>query len=259
MRIAVLGGSGVLGRLVVDVARDRGHEPVALSRRTDVDLVTGAGLEGALDGCGAAIDASNRVVLRRATAQAFFEATAKHLQAACNHAGVPHVVVVSIVGIDLMRAYGYYDGKLTQERHHLDGPVDATIVRATQFHEFPGQLMSRSTLAHRVAVVPALRVQTVAARSVAEVLVDAALGPPGRGRVADVAGPGPPAELPALAAAVLARGGSSARVLALPIVGPLRRASRAGALLPAPDARLVGPTFAEWLDGPDGPVAPPTR
>ena len=260
MRIAVLGGSGVLGRLVVDVARGRGHEPVALSRATGVDLVTGAGLDGALDGCAAAIDASNRFVARRAPARAFFEATAKHLQAACARAGVAHVVVVSIVGIDRVRAYGYYDGKLTQERHHLDGPVDATIVRATQFHEFPGQLAARSTLAGRLTLMPALRVQTVAARSVAEVLVDAALGAPQRGRAPDVAGPGPPAGLPSLAVALYARRGVRTRVLAVPLVGALRGASAEGALLAAPDARLVGPTFAEWLVGRDGPAPlAPTR
>jgi uncharacterized protein YbjT (DUF2867 family) len=253
VRIAVLGGTGVLGRLVVDVALGRGHEPVALSRTTGVDLVTGRGLDGALDGCAAAIDAANKFAVRRGPARAFFEATAKHLQAACDRAGVAHIVVVSIVGIDRVRAYGYYDAKLTQERHHLAGPVDATIVRATQFHEFPGQIAARSTLGGRVTLIPALRVQSVAARSVAEVLVDAAVGPSQRGRLPDVAGPGPPAELPALATAVLAHRGSRAKVLAVPLAGPLRRASREGALLPAPDATLVGPTFAAWLDGPDGP------
>jgi uncharacterized protein YbjT (DUF2867 family) len=259
VRIAVLGGSGVLGRLVVDVATSRGLEAVGLSRATGVDLVTGAGLDAALDGCAAAIDASNKVALRRA-ARSFFETTARHLQATCARAGVAHVVVVSIVGIDRARAYGYYEAKLTQERHHLNGPVDATIVRATQFHEFPEQLAARATLAGRVTLIPALRVQTVAARSVAEILVDAAAGAPWRGRAPDVAGPGPPAELPALATAALGRAGSAARVLAVPLVGPMRRASQDGALLPAADARLVGPTFAGWLDGPDGPArAAPTR
>jgi hypothetical protein len=30
---------------------------------------------------------------------------------------------------------------------------------------------------------------------------------------------------------------------------------RAGALLPAADGLLVGPTFEEWLAGPDGPAS----
>ena len=55
--------------------------------------------------------------------------------------------MLSIVGIDRLRSLGYYDAKCTQERHHLDGPVGATVVRATQFHEFPGQLLARASRA----------------------------------------------------------------------------------------------------------------
>ncbi len=254
MRIAVLGGSGVVGRHVVDVARSRGLDASALSRSTGVDLVSGEGLEAALHGVAVAIDVTNVATIRRGPARRFFEASAKNLQQSSARAGVGHVVVLSIVGIDRLRSLGYYDAKCTQERHHLDGPVPATVVRATQFHEFPGQVVARSTVGP-VALVPSLRVQTVAARSVAEVLVDAAVGAPARTRVADVAGPGPPAELPALAAATLARRGVGTRVLGFPLLGAPGRASKDGSLLPAPDARLVGPTFEAWLDdGEDGEV-----
>jgi hypothetical protein len=37
-------------------------------------------------------------------------------------------------------------------------------------------------------------------------------------------------------------------VIGVPLLGAPRRASRDGSLLPAPDARLVGPTFEAWLD-----------
>lgn len=248
MRIAVLGGTGVVGRHAVEVARSRGLDAVGLSRSTGVDLATGAGLDAALEGVTAAIDVTNVATIRRGPARRFFEATARHLQQASQRAGVAHVVVLSIVGIDRLRSLGYYDAKCTQERHHLDGPVPATVVRATQFHEFPGQVVARSTLGP-VALVPAMRVQTVAARSVAEVLVDAATGTPVNGRALDVAGPGPPAELPALVTATLACRGERTRVLGVPLLGAPRRASRDGSLLPAPDARLVGPTFEAWLDG----------
>jgi uncharacterized protein YbjT (DUF2867 family) len=254
VRIAVLGGSGVVGRHVVAVAMALGHEVSAPSRASGVDLVAGSGLDDALAGCAAAIDVTNVATIRRGPARAFFEATARNLQAACRRAGVAQVVVLSIVGIDRFRALGYYDAKCTQERLHLDGPVDATIVRATQFHEFPGQVVARATVAG-VALVPRLSVQTVAARAVAEVLVDHAVGTPSRGRALDVGGPGPPAALPALAAATLARRGARTRVAAVPLAGAVRRAVAEGALLPPPDARLVGPTFEAWLDGPDGPAA----
>ncbi|HEV3328703.1 MAG TPA: hypothetical protein VGZ33_04850 [Acidimicrobiales bacterium] len=247
MRIAVLGGSGVVGRHAVGVALARGLDAVALSRSTGVDVVTGAGLDAALEGVTAAIDVTNVATIRRGPSRRFFESGARSVQQAAARAGVAHVVVLSIVGVDRLRSLGYYDAKCTQERHHLDGPVPATIVRATQFHEFPGQVVARSTVGP-VALVPAMRVQTVAARSVAEVLVDAAAGQPTNARAPDVAGPGPPAELPVLVAATLARRGARTRVIGVPLLGAPRRASRDGSLLPAPDARLVGPTFEAWLD-----------
>jgi len=36
MRIAVAGGTGTVGAHVVDVLRERGHEPVVLTRATGV-------------------------------------------------------------------------------------------------------------------------------------------------------------------------------------------------------------------------------
>ena len=175
-----------------------------------------------------------------------FESTARNLQAAATREKVAHLVVVSIVGVDRMGGFGYYGAKVTQERLHLDGPVDTTVVRATQFHEFPGQVLRRSTFGP-VAVVPALRVQTVAARSVATALLNAVASGPFRGRLPDVAGPGPARSFPALAKAVLERTGRRSSVLAVPVPGAIGRAVRTGALLPAADGLLVGPTFEEWL------------
>ena len=243
----------MLGRHVVQGARSRGLDVVSLSRRSGVDLVTGAGLAPALQGADAAIDVTNVLTVRGGPAVRFFESTARNLQAAATREGVAHLVVVSIVGVDRMGGFGYYGAKVTQERLHLDGPVDTTVLRATQFHEFPGQVLSRSTFGP-VAVVPALRVQTVAARSVASVLIDAAASGPFRGRLPDVAGPAP-ADLPALAKAVLERAGRRSSVLAVPVPGAVGRAVRTGALLPAADGLLVGPTFEEWLAGPDGPAS----
>jgi uncharacterized protein YbjT (DUF2867 family) len=258
VRIAVLGGSGMVGRHVVDDSVSRGHEAVSLSRSSGVDVTTGTGLDEALSGFDAVIDVTNVLTIRRTPAQHFFERSAKSVQAAAQRCGVPHVVVLSIVGIDRFRTLGYYDAKVTQERLHLDGPVPATVLRATQFHEFPLQIVARST-ALGVATVPSMRVQTVAARSVAHQLVDAACGEPHRGRLPDVAGPGPSALLPVLARRALEKTGSRTRVLALRVPGAAGRATKDGAQLPADDATLVGPSFDEWLVGPDGPGSSTTR
>jgi uncharacterized protein YbjT (DUF2867 family) len=48
MRIAVAGGTGVVGRHVVGELQTRGHEPVVLARSRGVDLTTGSGLDQAL-------------------------------------------------------------------------------------------------------------------------------------------------------------------------------------------------------------------
>ncbi len=255
MRVAVTGATGTVGRHVVDVATERGHEVVACSRAGGVDLVTGAGLDAALEGVHVVVDASNVATTRRSTALAFFDATSKHLQAAARRAGVAHVVVVSIVGLDRVRRLGYYDAKLTHERLHLDGPVDASILRATQFHEFSSQVLARATLGP-LAAVPSLRVQTVAARQVAERLVDVATGPPARRHLPDVGGPRPATDLVTLARRWLAATGRTTRVVALRVPGAVGRAIRDGALLPAPDAHLVGPTFEAWLECVPGGAGP---
>jgi uncharacterized protein YbjT (DUF2867 family) len=253
VRIAVIGATGAVGRHVVGELQQRGHEVVACSRATGQDVVTGEGVAAAFEGAAAVVDVSNVATVRRSTALAFFAPAARTVRDKARDAGVSHVVVLSIVGIDRMRALGYYDAKCTQERLVLNGDVPATVVRATQFHELVGVVAARARLGP-IAFVPSMRVQTVAARSVAAVLADAAVGAPWRGTRPDVGGPGPVATMPELARAVLGRTGSRGVVVSLPLPPAASRPNRDGALLPAPDATLVGPSFEEWLDGPDGPV-----
>jgi uncharacterized protein YbjT (DUF2867 family) len=62
MRIAVIGGTGLLGHHLVAELGSRGHEVRALSRRSPeypVDLTTGEGLATALAGCEVVVDASS--------------------------------------------------------------------------------------------------------------------------------------------------------------------------------------------------------
>ena len=82
MRIAVAGGTGLVGTHVVDVARSAGHEVVVLSAPPGVDLVTGAGLAGALEGVDAVIDVVNVNTLEADESVAFFEAATRNLLAA---------------------------------------------------------------------------------------------------------------------------------------------------------------------------------
>ena len=252
MRIAVVGGTGVAGRHVVDEARRRGHEAVALSRSVGIDAATGAGLLAALEGHDVVVDVANAPGLRRRVAVDYFAASARQLQSAAAACGIGHIVVLSIVGCDLVRSLGYYEAKALQERRHLDGAVAATIVRATQFHEFAaGSAMLAAGHRRGVVVVPRLLVQTVAARAVGAVLVDVALGPAHRGRGPDVAGPPPPTWLPERSRALAAAQGRHVTVFGAPVPGTAGRVIADGALLPGPDASIVGDTFEAWLEGPD--------
>jgi uncharacterized protein YbjT (DUF2867 family) len=59
MRVAIAGGTGVVGRHVVAALEATGHEPVVLSRSRGVDVETGSGLDTALSGVAAVVDVSN--------------------------------------------------------------------------------------------------------------------------------------------------------------------------------------------------------
>lgn len=223
--------------------RASGDEAVVLSRAAGTDLVTGSGLRERLDGVDAVIDVSNSSG-KRAMVTAFFEGVAGTLQRVGADAGVRHVVTVSIVGIDRASGFGYYAAKLAHEAAATSGPVPASVVRATQFHEFPGQVLARSRRGP-VALVPRMRVQPVSARAVAERLVLVAAGKP-LAEPLQVAGP-EQHELVDLARRVLARERSGARVLPVRIPGAAGRAMATGALLPTPPFDVLGPTFEEWL------------
>lgn len=241
MRMAVAGGTGVVGRHVVELARDRGHEVTVLARSRGVDLTTGAGLD--LAGVDTVIDVSSVQTLSAVEATRFFTAVTRTLLAAGQAAGVGHHLVLSIVGTDAA-PYGYYAGKLAQEHLVAGSPVPWTILRATQFHEFAAQLLTRMRRGP-VALVPVMRSQPVAAREVAARLVDLAESGPA-GRVADLAGPRAEHMVDLVRRWARATG-TRARVLALPLPGGLGRAMRDGTLLPGEGALLGIQTFDDWL------------
>lgn len=240
MRIAVAGGTGVVGRQVVEVATERGHRAVVLSRSRGVDLATGAGVAGRLRGVEAVIDTSNQTSQRRVRAEAFFGDVTRRLLAAGAEAGVGHHVALSIVGIDVVDT-GYYAGKRLQERLVLDGAVPGSVLRATQFHEFAEQVLGFARVGG-FSLVPRMTSQPIAAREVAEHLVGLAEAGPS-GRVPDLAGP-EVHEMVTLARRVAA---GRRRVVPVRLPGAAGRAMRTGGLLPTgpgPRGRLG---FDAWL------------
>jgi uncharacterized protein YbjT (DUF2867 family) len=251
MKVAVAGGTGVVGRFTTEALRGNGDEPIVLSRSKGVDLITGKGLDEALAGVDAVIDVTNVNAIRAKPSTAFFTAASRALTGAAQRAGVRHIVTLSIIGIDQV-PMGYYQGKLRQEEVLRDSPVPASILRAAQFHEFPVQYLARSK--GPVLVVPKFRTQPVAAREVAGALARLAAGTPVP--MSQLAGPREEVLADMVrqvlrARAADGRGGRRGlfgqRVIEVRVPGAMGRAFANGAALPGAAAARGTQTFAEWL------------
>jgi uncharacterized protein YbjT (DUF2867 family) len=247
VKIAVAGGTGTVGAHVVDVLRERGHDPVVLARSTGVDVVTGVGLADAMVGVDTVIDVLSFMTQKAEPAIDFFGTTSRNLLDAEKTAGVKHHVLLGIVGSQKSQ-YGYYLGKMAQERLVHAGEVPWTEMRATQFHEFAQQIYGVARIGP-IVLAPNGRVQPIAAREVAERLVELALGAPS-GLVAELAGPREESLSHMVRAAARATG-KRGPILGVPAPGPGGTAMRDGTLLPdptlQPPAQLGTQTFDQWL------------
>jgi uncharacterized protein YbjT (DUF2867 family) len=251
LRIAVAGGTGCIGRMVVAAARKAGHDTVVLARSAGVDLTTGEGLAGALHGADVVIDVANLNSTNAAKATSFFETATGHLLAAEAEAGVGHHVLLSIVAVDRVD-FGYYRAKRRQEEVALAGPIPVSILRATQFFEFAVQMTS-----HAVGpFVPAPRLisRPVAAREVAAELVRIAAGPPQGDRIEQMAGP-EELRIDRLVRDVIRTRGLRRIAVPIPFPGKTGRELANGGLLPRGDVLLGRIPYAEWRSSPDGTAA----
>lgn len=248
-KFAVAGATGRLGRHVVDVLTERGHEVVPMSRATGVDVITGAGLAEALTGVDVIIDCASWHASDKDAAADFFRTAARNMHEVGWKAGVGLIVVASIIGADKATT-GFLAAQQTHEEAHLSGSLPVRVLRAAQFHELVGQLLEwrQGDVAH----VPALPSRLVAARTVAEALADLATDPeapeghtPGT-HFPEIAGPHE--ETMSEVAEIL---GTRLGVRVVPVDAaafPDGELAAAGAFLPGPHARLAGPGFREWLD-----------
>jgi uncharacterized protein YbjT (DUF2867 family) len=252
MQVAVIGGSGVAGSYTIEALGEAGHTVREVSRRTGVNVYTGQGLEDALADVDVVIDTLNTTSRRRAAATDFFSTTARRVGSAAEAQGVAHLVLLSILGIDRVRGYGYYEAKLAQEAETTAGAVPVTVLRSAQFHEFPGQLLARLRLGP-FAVVPHMQSQPVAARTVGLHLAKLAEQRPGG--VVELAGP-EVHDFVDLARRLVRGRGQRLRVLAVSPPGHAARDMRAGALLATEKTGVDGPTYDDWLRSPDAHRAP---
>ena len=187
MKITVVGATGRIGSRVVEVLRAQGHDVVASSRSTGVDVLTGAGLADALAGADVLVNVTDSPILEGGPAMEFFTTSTPKLVEAARRAGVGHFVVLSIVGVDGLPDSGYYRAKVAQEKIITESGIPYSIVRATQFAEFAEAITDTLTIGDEVRVPDAL-IQPIPADEVAAAVARAAVGEPLKG-IVNVGGP----------------------------------------------------------------------
>ncbi|OBK59556.1 LysR family transcriptional regulator [Mycobacterium gordonae] len=174
-KITVIGATGLIGRQLVPLLSNAGHEVTEATRASGTDVLTGEGLDNALVGADVVIDVINSATPEDSS-EAFFAQTSANLSAAAAKAGVGHYVVLSIVGADGMAAdAGYMRGKVAQETAAASSGLPWTVVRATQFHELAEPITESLTVADEVRAPVAL-IQPIDSAEVTAILARIATG-----------------------------------------------------------------------------------
>jgi uncharacterized protein YbjT (DUF2867 family) len=188
-QILVTGGTGTLGRIIVDELVATSHSVRVLSRRARSndtvsadwvvgDLRKGLGVDDAVAGIGTIIHCASGRGDVASTKNLVHAATASH----CSH-----VVFISIVGVDQI-PLGYYRSKLSAERVIEDSGLPFTILRTTQFHNLIARVLTSLARLPAMPVPARTRFQPIDVREVAARLIELASAAPA-GRVADMGGP----------------------------------------------------------------------
>jgi uncharacterized protein YbjT (DUF2867 family) len=187
MKIAVIGGSGLIGSKLVTKLREHGQEALAASPNSGVNSVTGEGLAEALKGASVVVDVSNAPSWEDSAVMRFFETSTRNLLSYEAAAGVGHHVALSVVGSERMPESGYFRAKVAQENLIKGSSIPYSIVRATQFFEFVKGIADFSTDGNKVRL-PSVLIQPMAADDVASAIGRIAMGAPVSGTV-EVGGP----------------------------------------------------------------------
>jgi uncharacterized protein YbjT (DUF2867 family) len=243
--VLVTGGTGRLGRRVASRLQAAGCDVRVLTRRPSRtadgiaflrgDLATGEGIDAAVDGAA--------VIVHCATSSRGDAAATLNLIRAASRSGNPHLVYVSVVGVDHLPAWGYPKAKLEAERAIAGSGMQWTIVRATQFYDYLLPTLRRMARLPVIPVPAGFRIQPVDPDEVATRLVDLALSAPA-GRAPDVAGPHETSWADLLGAYLRA---SRLQRVALPVRLPGTGAIRAGGLLPRPGYTAGERTWEQFL------------
>jgi uncharacterized protein YbjT (DUF2867 family) len=251
-RTLLTGATGTLGTALRPRLVEAGHDVLAASTAPPqhagdsvewmrLDLVDGTGIDRAV--------AEADVVVHAATApQGDTEAVdvrgTERLLAAAEDADVENFLYVSIVGIDEI-PYSYYEHKLAAEQAVEASDVPATIVRATQFHQFLDDVLDALSWLPVWPLPTKMQIQPVAVGEVADEIADHAAAD-ASGRVAPVGGP---EVLTVGEIATMYRDARGWRrpVVRLPVPGSVTGAFRDGQAL-CPDRTVGTRSWAAYLD-----------
>jgi len=243
MKLTVIGGTGMIGSQVVEKLTTAGHQAVPAALSTGLDLITGKGLDQALEGAEVVVNVANSPTFDEASLD-FFRTSMNNLLAAGERAGVRHQVVLSIVGVDQVPQMDYYRAKTVQEDLLRQGPTPYSIVRATQFFEFMNTVVSETSDDATVRL-PATLLEPIASADVADAVVEVSTGTPLRG-IRNVAGPDV-FPLDQLGRVTLAAQHDNRTVITDDKAGMF--AGITGDVLTAgPDAHLAATHYQDWIE-----------
>jgi uncharacterized protein YbjT (DUF2867 family) len=242
MKVAVIGGTGLIGSKVVADLNRAGHQAVPHSQSTGVDIMTGQGLDEAVAGADVVINLTNSPTFDDAS-PAFFRTSMDNLLVASIKAEIGHLVILSIVGVDQVPALDYYRAKALQEEILKAGPIPYSIVRATQFMEFMEAALSWTAEGDTIRL-PRTPLQPIAAADVAAIVAEVAAGAPLNG-VLNIAGPDvyPLDELGRLT--LTAR--NDRRSVSTDDTAGMFAAVDGDVLIARGDARIAPTHYTEWL------------
>jgi uncharacterized protein YbjT (DUF2867 family) len=241
--IAVVGATGTVGSRVTARLKGRGIATVEITRAHGVDLISGHGLSQALEAVDIVIEAANPAPTDGSDLEQTIATAYHNLVGACASNAVGRIVALTIAGIDdpAFDEFPHYLAKRIAKKILLDGPVPATLVKSTHCYEFATDPAAVSCTAEEV-IVEDWVITPIAAGTVADVLVEAALGQSRAPR--SITGPHA-VRLPELTSKLLAAQGDYRRVRT---VQPSLSAFGAGALLAPDHAIALGPDIDDWLN-----------
>jgi uncharacterized protein YbjT (DUF2867 family) len=266
MRILVTGGTGHLGRCIVSLVRNQGHQVRVLARTPGKDraiewiqgdLATGRGIAEAVSGTEVIVHAATfsptatrgtirPIDLVRSPQEVDIGGT-RQLLGAAGQAGIAHFLYVSIVGVRHTRL-PYAQVKAAAEELVRQSGVPHSIVPATQFYWLLDRMLGKFA---RLPVWPLpteLPIQPGDESDFAAYVVECVADGPGGDRQPfggpDIMSFGEVAEQ------YQAARGLQRRVLPLPLPSA---AVRAAGALTCPEGRRGTTTWAEWLTRHESP------